>query len=405
MTGHRGRNRESERGAILIHVAVMVLVLIAFYTFIVDYGVMWVARRQAQNAADAGALAGAVAMAFDNDGWTNRSHSGPAKQAAHRMATVNAVWGEAPDVDITTDVTFTSNPAAQCPGTPTPCIRVDVYRNQQRGNPLPVVFGSIVGLVAQGVRATATARVAVATTSTCIRPIAIPDRWLDTVDTTVPIDNAWTDDDEFDTQTAGGTPLPNPDLYSAPDSYSTGTGFTVAADLGTRLVLRHGSPGVPVRPGFYLPVRMPDRAGGNDYLMNWAACNGVPVSIGDALENEPGNVASVTAAAANDLIAQDSGAYWDGAGVSGSCAQAEVPCAADSPRIVALPVYDTAFFWHYSRSGGEPHLRVVNILGFFIEQVQGSEVAGRIVPVPGLRLDNETIDPRASFLSQIQLVR
>jgi uncharacterized membrane protein len=40
--------------------------LTALTAFVVDYGVLWVARRQAQNAADAGALAGATALAFDD---------------------------------------------------------------------------------------------------------------------------------------------------------------------------------------------------------------------------------------------------------------------------------------------------------------------------------------------------
>ena len=57
----------SERGAILIQVALSMVVLTAFSAFVIDYGVMWVGRRQAQNAADAGALAGAIALAFDDD--------------------------------------------------------------------------------------------------------------------------------------------------------------------------------------------------------------------------------------------------------------------------------------------------------------------------------------------------
>ena len=34
--------------------------------FVVDHGVMWIARAQAQNSADAGALAGAVTRGFDD---------------------------------------------------------------------------------------------------------------------------------------------------------------------------------------------------------------------------------------------------------------------------------------------------------------------------------------------------
>ena len=100
----------SERGAILLHVAIGLLILIAVNTFVVDYGVMWVGRRQAQNAADAGALAGAVAIAFDVDGWTDRTETGPARTAARQMAVTNVVWGQAPDVNIATDVFFTRAP-------------------------------------------------------------------------------------------------------------------------------------------------------------------------------------------------------------------------------------------------------------------------------------------------------
>ena len=63
MTTH-ARLRD-DRGAIIIHVAFALLALIAFSAFVVDMGVMWVSRRQAQNAADAGALAGAVALMKD----------------------------------------------------------------------------------------------------------------------------------------------------------------------------------------------------------------------------------------------------------------------------------------------------------------------------------------------------
>ena len=54
---------------------------------------------------------------------------------------------------MTSDITFSDLPRF---GTDD-CIRVDVYRNQARNNPLPMFFGSLVGLTSQGVRATATA--------------------------------------------------------------------------------------------------------------------------------------------------------------------------------------------------------------------------------------------------------
>ena len=46
------RRLSSERGATLVHVGISMLGLIVFSGFVVDYGVLWQSRRQAQNAAD-----------------------------------------------------------------------------------------------------------------------------------------------------------------------------------------------------------------------------------------------------------------------------------------------------------------------------------------------------------------
>jgi len=51
-----------ERGAILIQVTVAIVGLLAFSALVTDYGVLWAARRQAQTAADAAALAGAISL-------------------------------------------------------------------------------------------------------------------------------------------------------------------------------------------------------------------------------------------------------------------------------------------------------------------------------------------------------
>ncbi len=55
------RTFASEQGAVFVQVGISLFVMMAFNVFVLDYGVMWVGRRQAQNAADAGALAGATA--------------------------------------------------------------------------------------------------------------------------------------------------------------------------------------------------------------------------------------------------------------------------------------------------------------------------------------------------------
>jgi Flp pilus assembly protein TadG len=410
--------RSSERGAILLHVAIALMALIAVNTFVVDYGVMWVARRQAQNAADAGALAGAVAMAFDPEGWTDRSETGPARLAALQVARSNVIWGEAPDVNVATDVFFTDQPAAQCRDTDgnARCIRVNVYRNQERGNSLPALFGVAVGLTEQGVRATATARVAVADGTDCIKPVAIPDKWLDVNDTTAPTAPAetWTRDDTFETHAQKGEnwfPLPNPDGYIAPTETEPGTGFTVSSDVGMWLVLSQNKPNL-VKAGAYTPVQLP---GDQDFRTNIKECNGIPVVIGDTLPTIDASTTDIGDSVHKGfkhLIDLDPHAEWDPTtnSVINSCAQGANPCAGTSPRVVALPVYNTGQYFNGIVNGqAVPPVNVVNIVGFFVDW-EGREdgeyvVEGYITEAPGLELGNSTITPESSLLSQIQLVR
>jgi len=409
-------NRRSERGAILVQTAIVTMVLIGFTAFVVDWGVLWVGRRQAQNAADAGALAGAIAMAFDTNGWTDRTPTGPARAGAHQMALSNGVWGQAPDVNINTDVYFTNSPSEMCPLDPnglTPCIRVDVYRNQARGNPLPIIFGAAVGLTSQGVLATATARVAVADSSDCLKPWAIPDKWLDVYDVNPVIDvNTWTPDDAFELNDAGGNPLANPDVYTPASPSSPGTGFTLAVDLGVQTVLKQGGPATSLSPGVFEPVRIPSTycpvpQGGDCYRYSIENCAGLPISIGDVLQSENGNMIGPTSQGVGGLIAQDPSATWDvnSNSVVNSCAQATPSCGGSSPRVVAIPVFDTAHYYTTKRQG-LPEFVVVNILGFFIENMQGNNVVGRLTVAPGLTMGaGPPNDPQSAFLTSIQLIR
>src|SRR5919107_1080231 len=99
-----------------------------------DVGMFMVARSQAQAAADAGALAGAVALVYDN--WNDRSATGPAVQSAIKAATAqaNAVMNTPVSVE-PGDVTF---PAVDK-------VRVRVLRTTSRGNPLLPMLAPLFG--------------------------------------------------------------------------------------------------------------------------------------------------------------------------------------------------------------------------------------------------------------------
>src|SRR5262245_11702396 len=100
----------SERGAVLVFTALALTALTGFLVFVIDHGVLMVARHQAQNAADAGALAGAVALTFDEV----VAPPGVAIDIATHTAQANNVWNASPAVDASADT---------CPsGIPNSCV-------------------------------------------------------------------------------------------------------------------------------------------------------------------------------------------------------------------------------------------------------------------------------------------
>src|SRR5262245_32168327 len=130
MIRHSTERHSSERGAVLVQVSIALLGLMAFSAFVMDYGILWASRGQAQTSADAGALAGAMSLGFaDSDDFA------AAQEKAQAVSLQNGVWGEDPDV-LLSDITFL--PPSVCkppeyPGVADTCVKVDVFRNQRAG--------------------------------------------------------------------------------------------------------------------------------------------------------------------------------------------------------------------------------------------------------------------------------
>src|SRR5262245_61061404 len=164
----------SESGVSLIHVALLLFVMMGLSMFVTDYGVLWLARGQAQNAADSGALAGAISLALDPDA-TNFSTTGSAYNAAMKAATTNLVFGATPT---TTEVYL--DPATYGSWVPSPvppicpavggCVQVNVYRTG-----MPTWFANVFGINSQQIRATATAQARGGNTVRCLKPFGIMD--------------------------------------------------------------------------------------------------------------------------------------------------------------------------------------------------------------------------------------
>jgi hypothetical protein len=433
----------SERGVVLVQVAIAILVLVGFLVFVLDYGVLWIARAQAQNSADAGALAGAIARAFDDFAVPPSPIS---KEIAQKGALANSVWNASAG-DQYVDV-FIDDPA-KCPAGYPSCVRVEVFRNEQHGKMLPTYFGPIFNITEQGVRATATAIYANANATDCMRPFSIPDRWYEKYPAPGkpapgPTDeyNHWYIEPPKTLKSVTG-----PDEYSPPTETGVGSGYRYPEDVGVKWTLSAGSPSqsdvAKTRPGWFFPVALPDGKGGyvdgkNDWPETIGGCVGNPVTIGEYLPIMPGLGAGPIDQGMDVLIAKDKDAYWKEASppsageIIGSCADKPTPCASFSPRIVPLSVFDIEEFqsrtmtkdWsstYYDKTrcalgctppavcSGSGCVRVVNILGFFVNNKTfnpGDDIVGYLKSDPGEFVKGKpSVGAGSSFLKVIQLVR
>jgi hypothetical protein len=408
----------SERGAVLVHVALALIALMSFSTFVIDYGVLWTARRQAQNAADGGALAGAVALAFDNA--TDFSSTGPAKTSAYQVVMSHPVWGQQPVVDINTEIQI-----IDCPDdVTTKCVRVDVIRDTAHGNALPMIFGQLVGLNTQKVRAMAMAKVAIATATDCLKPWGVIDKWDEYVPTTAP----WTSTSVYEKYIDKGpnagnldTSLTPPDNYIPPSTSSPGTGFhpfnpdkSYTTDYGRQIALTVGNKNdFQFASGWFAPLALFDSKGGKDYLNNIKGCVGTTYEIGQQIdvETEPGLMVGPTEQAVesdiDSIVKKDPTAIWDSSlnppygGIANSGYGV-------SPRIVLVPLVNPDEMASFQK-GGRTTVTISNIMGFFIEGYDKSakSVTGRLVTTAG-QMKLGTLPPvggTSSFLSAIVLIR
>ena len=376
---------------------------------------MWVGRGQAQTAADAGALTGVIALSFESATDT------VAQNKAVAAAQANSIWGTQPNVTAA-DIYIEA-----CPPTltwaPATCVRAQVFRNLGR-TPLPTMFAPLVGVTSQGVRATATARSVSANAANCLRPWVVADKWAESAA------GGWTQQSMFE---------PPADVYTPPSASGPGTGFSNKdangnpVDAGLQLTLKLAHSGPPATPGtltagWSMAVDLPNASSPN-YANNISGCTSATVGI--ALPGEQclavdtslgcldvftgaqtGPVANPNGALA-DLIATDSGASWSSGAVVNSS-------AAISPRIVPVAVFDPALYISRGYNGTSGIVKIVNILGFFIEgkcsaafyhepyldcSNNNNDIVGRLVSYPGLSVGASGTVAGAAFGQVVLLVR
>jgi hypothetical protein len=377
----RARRLLDETGMSLVFVSLGFMSFFAATTLAIDVGLFMTARAQAQNSADAAALAGAGALVYNS--FTDRTPGGPAVQSAISTGLRNKVIGGNVSIN-PADVTFPLGPTGR-----NDRVQVWVYRTTARGNQIPTLIGPVFGINDFDINATATAEAAPANAMTCVKPFTIPDKWVE--NTNPP----WTQNSTFDRYDNKGNILPNADVYIPPSAtHSTWT----EADAGTPFILRAGS-GNNIEPTFYYSWKMPLDTGGDFYRDNISGCNTSTIGLNQPMVQEPGNMVGPTTQGVQLLLDQDPTAYWDGS------SKRVVSPLGKSPRVFPLPLYDPQVYADGKQAGRGADLISRNWVGFFVERLQGNEVYGRIVPITGVIDDNAGPAPDGVFPRAIRLVR
>src|SRR5262245_19017225 len=165
------RLRRDESGMTYVFIGMGLMAFLSASMLAIDVGMLMTSRNQAQNSADAGALAGASALVYDD--FNNRTPSGAAVTNSLAAARANEVMRGT--VSVTSgDVEFPNDSFGQPDQA-----KVTVYRQAARGNPVSTLVAQFFGFRTADIAATATAEASPAAGAICVKPWTIPDRWIE----------------------------------------------------------------------------------------------------------------------------------------------------------------------------------------------------------------------------------
>lgn len=363
--------RRTNRGQVLILLALALFVLLGFAALAIDVGMMYLARHELQRCADSGALAGA--SAFLEGAWEETSVKDTAEVRARDFASKDTV--------ITTLLDSAGEVAVNFPSTDR--IRVTTMRT------VPLFFARIFGVDNQAITATAVAEAATVTKKvTCLKPWGISFPWND--------------------NNLNGVYDPGEQIHdNCPEGVSDPTWYFCPRSLIQIKVSTQSPNNVPVpqqEPSHFFALdfgQLLNDAGGCEHVNEGAESylkfiedrcldDCVKVSLEDPIPVEPGNMPRKTIEGAQYLINQDPDASWPEG--SDHPVSGEAEYAGDSwvnsPRVVRIPIYDPRVD---QLSPGSADIHIAAFAGMWIDHVdpiQGNEgqgtVYGRYIPISAL---------------------
>lgn len=331
-----------ERGATLVFVAVAMGALFGFLALAIDLGMLFVARNDAQRAADAAALAGASAFLE----YQGASGVAPANQRAMEYALRNTFQNGPIDSN---EVTIQVLPES---------LRVGVW---VRRDSVQTLFARTLGMRWLPIGAYAAAEAADAGSAKCLKPFALPDLWHDANDD-LNNNRVW---DEDETWRFGNDPGDRYEQFTGPGGSGTETGYgsgwrnyvtPVNNDFGRQIKIKVSDPNdaQAAEPSLFYPWRIPTgpdpqpcpgfdlvegSTGAAVYRQNICSCNNSEVSLDTEYQVETGNMVGPTWQGTRELINQDPGAYWDES--SGTVVGSSYGAGwMSSPRVIKIALID-----------------------------------------------------------------
>lgn len=386
------------QGATLAFTAVSMIVILAIMALCIDLAMAFTARGEAQRVADASALAGASV-------WLDAPPVTDTVGDAHRRAMEYASRNDVRQLQVDTSTQVVVEVIQDS-------MKVRVW---VRSTSLGTWFARLLGITNLTVGAKAAAQASPAGLATCVKPFVLFDLWDEGGDLAAggddddnPANNLPDEGEEWEYEVGVDDYAPfftDPGVQAcqgfscAEYSATSGTGWGSAYrngdayvnDVGRTIALKLPNPSQQTdeflaTPGIYLPWRMPDPEqdcndtgqGGDFYRTNIASCNSCPISLHTDYLAEPGAMIGPTEQGLNDLLDQDSTAYWD------ESTQTVVSIyGLNSPRVVNVAVAAP----NQDLQGAAFPIQFNNVVTMFVDELQkgkGSVIARFMGPAGAL---------------------
>lgn len=348
----RNAIRPRESGQALVIFLAALVGLLGFAALAIDAGYLYTVRHELQRCTDAGALAGASAF-FDGN-WADSPIRAVAETRAKAFGSRDTVVRSALDPSREISIDF---PAYDR-------VRVDASRN------VDLFFSRMFLGPTKTVSAYSVAEASVVDRNVKgLKPWGIPFPWEDT-----------NGNDLYDPGEAIHKDCP--EGIADPSRYFC---------RGTRVILKIGTPknspknpsdlpSLQQEPGHFFGLAL-DGTGSSVYRDTIVNGSRTAISVGDALQLEPGNMVGPTVQGAGDLIDADPHSSWN---VAQGLPESDLYRISDSswmnsPRVIRIPIYDP----EEPLKTGRNEMVVAAFGGFWIESIEHHQgtVIGRFLPM------------------------